>query len=137
MEVLELRAHHINCIFFYEGKGYSDGFVKEMDKVVEQLKRSDSQLISLKKDNDRFCNACPHLREGKCISYRKIHKLDQDTLKTYGLEEGKIYPFNMIKEQIYKNYDESLFEKICSGCEWYKQGVCSKEKIKNQQMIWG
>lgn len=136
MDVLKLRPHHINCLFFYEGKGYSKQFVENMDDIVGHLKKYPEQIISLEKQNDRLCGACPNLKENVCISSDKIANLDQATLENYGLKEHELYSFQEIKEKIYKNYSYEAFHLICSHCEWYKSGVCTEEKIIAQQEKW-
>lgn len=136
MDVLKLRPHHINCLFFYEGKGYSKQFVENMNCIVEHLRNNSGQMIVLEKQNDRLCGACPNLKENICISSDKIGSLDQATLENYGLKEDEIYSFQEIKEKIYKNYSSETFHLICNRCEWYKSGVCTEEKIKGQQQIW-
>lgn len=136
MDVFKLRPHHINCLFFYEGKGYSEEFVKNMDKIVGHLKSTPVQKITLQVENDKLCSACPHLKEKVCISQEKVKQLDQATLEAYGLKVREIYPFEFIKENIYKNYSAKTFEKICSPCEWYKKGVCTEAKISVQREAW-
>ena len=136
MEVLKLRPHHINCIFFYEGKGYSEDFVSNMNQVVEQLRMNKEQLVVLEKGSDSLCKACPHLHNSVCRSSQKVELLDQGVLDKYGLEEHKVYPFKQIVDEIYNNYSYEIFSSICSSCEWHKKGVCSKDKIEKQQRSW-
>lgn len=136
MDVLKLRPHHINCLFFYEGKGYSPRFIENMDRLVEHLRMHPEQKILLKEENDKVCEACPNLKKGKCISYNKVKTLDKYTLEHYKLEENEIYSFQIIKDKIYMNYSHKTFQTICKGCEWYKKRVCSEEKIIAQQKVW-
>ncbi|MDA3730130.1 DUF1284 domain-containing protein [Niameybacter massiliensis] len=136
MKVLKLRPHHINCIFFYEGKGYSEDFVSNMTQIVEQLRKDKEQLVLLEKRSDSLCKACPYLEDSICRSSQKVELLDQGTLDKYKLEEYKVYPFKQIIDEIYSGYSYELFSSICSSCEWYKKGVCSKDKIEKQQRSW-
>ncbi|MGL4736010.1 MAG: DUF1284 domain-containing protein [Cellulosilyticaceae bacterium] len=136
MKRLTLRAHHINCLFFYQGKGYSESFTQQMDCVMQSLLEDGDQIITLVLGPDLLCHQCPHLREGVCISGDKIAQLDTRTLKIYGLQTGRDYSFNQIKEGIYRCYDEQAFTYICQDCEWFRQGVCAKEKIQEQQKKW-
>ncbi|MEF9959269.1 MAG: DUF1284 domain-containing protein [Niameybacter sp.] len=136
MEILKLRPHHINCIFFYEGRGYSQKFVENMDQVVAYLLEHFEQNIILEKSIDHLCKDCPNLVEAVCKNDSKIELLDKETLKQYNLQEQQVYTFKEIVENIYSHYNEHTFSKICSSCEWYKQGVCSKEKIAKQKHRW-
>ena len=37
-----IRPHHMLCMQFFEGKGYSDGFVASMAAIKEKLENEDS-----------------------------------------------------------------------------------------------
>ena len=58
--MLKLRPHHINCIYFYRGLGYSNEFVKNMDKIVNELKSNDDIKIKFVKSCDDICECCPN-----------------------------------------------------------------------------
>ena len=136
MKVLKLRPHHINCIFFYEGKGYSEGFVKNMNQIVDQLRNNPKQLVSFERTNDILCNNCPNQRGSNCVNAQRIDQLDKNTLLNYNVEEHKVYSFAEIIKNIYTDYNNESFQAICKSCEWYKQGVCSQEKIRQRESIW-
>ena len=136
MDVLKLRPHHINCLFFYRGKGYSESFVEAMTGLVTHLKATPDQQVAFVKQPDQLCHACPHLRDEGCKSGERIIKLDDNTLSVFGIKEGKVYPFKEIIEVIYRSYHKEDLEKICQACEWYKQGVCTEAIIPNQQKQW-
>lgn len=132
--MLKLRPHHINCLFFYRGMGYSEAFVERMNTIEKELLQDDSKQIELVVGCDVLCECCPHQQENEsCKSDDKVIKLDTNTLTTYGLEAHTPYSFQFIKEKIYKDFDADKFERICSACEWYRQGVCSKEYIEKQK----
>lgn len=38
-----IRPHHMLCMQFFEGKGYSDGFVASMAAIKEKLEKEDPQ----------------------------------------------------------------------------------------------
>lgn len=123
--MIKIRPHHINCIYFYKGLGYSEEFVKGMDTVVELLKNHDNIEIKLVSNCDAICEKCPNKIEEKiCITNDMVKKLDELTLKEYGLKVGNIYKFSYIKENIYKNYSKEKFERICKDCQWHKNKVC-------------
>lgn len=43
-----IRPHHMLCMQFFEGKGYSDGFVASMAAIKENLKKKILRLRLLK-----------------------------------------------------------------------------------------
>lgn len=136
MDVLRLRPHHINCLFFYEGKGYNQSFIDNMDAIVTRLKSFPDQLIVLEKNHDSLCHCCPNRENGVCTSADSVEIMDAYTLLHYKLKEHQLYRFQEIMDTIYKHYSFDTFSAICSECSWYKQGVCSQEKIRTQQQTW-
>lgn len=132
--MLKLRPHHIQCLFFYRGMGYSEAFVERMSRLEKELILYPYTEMKFVIGCDVLCECCPHKQEDQiCSSEEKVQKLDRDTLAHYGLEEYKVYNFQFIKEHIYKHFDSKQFTSICSSCEWYKQGVCSIEYIQIQK----
>lgn len=135
--MLLLRPHHINCIFFYKGLGYSDTFVKGMNSILSLIKNNPDTKIKLIVNCDRLCDNCPNMKEDKvCISKENVAILDYNTLKTYNLKENQEYTFNEIINNIYKNFDSNKFHKICSSCNWYKEGICCDNIIAEQLKTW-
>lgn len=132
--MLRLRPHHINCLFFYRGMGYSEAFVEKMNAVEKALLRDHNTQIELISGCDVLCESCPHQEDHhRCKSDDKVLKLDANILGAYKLEVHTPYTFEFIKENIYKHFNSQKFESICSACEWYKQGVCSTEHIEKQK----
>lgn len=124
--MIKIRPHHINCIYFYKGLGYSKDFVKGMDKIVDVLNNNDDVEIKLVNCCDDICEKCPNkLEEEICKTNKKIRILDELTLKEYGLKINESYNFSYVKENIYKNFSKEKFERICEDCDWHKNKVCS------------
>lgn len=134
--MLELRPHHLNCIFFYRGKGYSKDFVKNMDQIIALLRENPLIQIKLTKTNDILCSHCPQKTEDICHSLDHIRQLDENTLKEYSLDTQTTYTFKELSAKLYHPLDIKKFEQICQSCEWYRQGVCSKETIEEQSKFW-
>ena len=123
--MLKLRPHHINCIYFYRGLGYSNEFVKNMDKIVNELKSNDDIRIKFVKSCDDICECCPNKLQGeKCNTADKVKEMDLRTIHRYNLNVDNIYNFSYIKNEIYKKMLANNFNYICAECEWKKQGVC-------------
>ena len=54
----EIRPHHGLCSLFFEGKGYSGGFVRHMADVLAQL--GQNPVIRLAEGADELCGCCPN-----------------------------------------------------------------------------
>lgn len=130
--MLRLRPHHLLCLFFYEGKGYSEAFVNNMNAISQTFNEEVFTRILLVDGCDSICQCCPHHTKGsQCVSNQKVEFLDKKTIELFQLETEKVYPYQVLAEQIAKELDEGRFKEICGGCEWYKQGVCGKGIIKD------
>lgn len=135
--MLLLRPHHINCVFFYRGLGYSKEFVKGMNDIIYILNNNPHTKIKLITKCDDLCVNCPNKKDNNtCLTDEKVKELDFKTLKTYNLEENEEYIFYEIINTIYKNFDKDKFHKICRGCNWYKSDTCCDSIILEQSKIW-
>lgn len=122
--MITLRPHHILCIQNYKGEGYSFEFTKNMDKIVESLKRNSMQEIKITFSTDDVCSKCPNKQgEDLCASNYKVKFIDNKVIKYLDLKEDVYsyeYLINLLKEAININ----SFKDICGQCEWYKKGIC-------------
>ena len=60
----QLRGHHLICLQFYRGQGYSDEFVANLDRVQKSAVDSPAVIVS---GPDDVCAACPGLgADGTC-----------------------------------------------------------------------
>lgn len=123
--MITLRPHHILCMKFYKGKGYSEDFVDNMDKITGLLKSKPDSIINLKAGCDILCSCCPHkTNEDGCESGQKVEFLDSAVITSFNLTDGKTYKYGELKELVDKTLTPSMLENICGDCEWYKMGTC-------------
>ena len=60
----QLRGHHLVCLQFYRGQGYSDTFVANLDRVQKTTAKTPALVVS---GPDDVCAACPGLgADGTC-----------------------------------------------------------------------
>lgn len=60
----QLRGHHLVCLQFYRGQGYSDEFVSNLDRVQKAALDTPAVIVS---GPDDVCAACPGLgADGTC-----------------------------------------------------------------------
>ena len=85
-----IRPHHGMCLYFFEGKGYSEGFTKHMAEVKEWLLgKNGPASLRLVGTTDEICSACPHNKGGSCESAEKVERYDAGVLKYTGLKAGQ------------------------------------------------
>ena len=81
-----IRPHHGMCLYFFEGKGYSEGFTKHMAEVKEWLLgKNGPASLQLVGATDEICSACPHNKGGSCESAEKVDRYDAGVLKYLSL----------------------------------------------------
>ena len=134
--MLELRPHHIFCMFFYMGFGYNKEFVDNMNIIEKRLFMSSNEIIRIIKRCDDICAKCPNKQKGNCNEEEKVIKLDNNMINEFGLEENKEYRFNEIINNIYKKINQGNLLNVCNDCKWFKDGTCSVDKICNQSIKW-
>ncbi len=126
MSIYNLRPHHGLCIMFFEGKGYNEKFIKNMDKVVKSLDKFPDTEIILNSSNDIICSACPH--KGTSCAEKSVLNIDAKILSICQLKNGEKIKFSEFKYLIHNNVIALLsLEHICTGCRW--KTLC-ESKIK-------
>lgn len=117
-----LRPHHALCTAFFEGKGYSDGFVQNMTRVIERLERDDPTL-TVTSAPDIICSHCPNLRGSECVTEKKVQRYDNAVLDICGLQCGQSIQWSSLKrltrDRIIKPHK---LDEICGDCNW--QYIC-------------
>lgn len=58
--MVKLRGHHLICLHFFKGEGYSKAFVENLREVV---KRAENRTLEIVTGGDDVCAACPELQE--------------------------------------------------------------------------
>lgn len=119
---LLLRPHHALCIRFFEGKGYSEAFIRHMTDVIETIGRDDS-AITLTDSCDILCDECPHNTGGVCDHDEKVQGIDQRALELMGLSVGTVLPRNDLFSRAYDSIIKAgRLKEVCRDCQWL--GIC-------------
>lgn len=135
MDVLKLRVHHLLCGVLYEGAGYSEAFVANMDKIVAALREQETK-ICLVTGADSICAECPNaLEDGGCalddaVKEKCVDSLDSRILNHIKLTAGEIYTAGEVMKKAASRMDAAFFEQCCSECRWYHAGYCSYQKYE-------
>lgn len=123
MRVVNLRAHHGMCLYFFQGKGYSGDFVENMGQMKETLE--ENPLIRLLEGYDDVCAACPNKRTESCAE--KASRYDREVLRRCGLSVGDTLPYRDFSENIIETIlRPGLRAEICGDCQW--SSLCQWEE---------
>ncbi len=125
---MDLRPHHLLCTQGYSGKGYSDKFVENMNRVTEKLRGDEPVTIHLKFSTDELCSSCPNmLGTDMCSTNEKVKRFDRKAAEYFHLEE-KDYIYQELVQKIKEEITPDMLSDICQGCSWYPVSAC-REKI--------
>ncbi|MCL2236294.1 MAG: DUF1284 domain-containing protein [Defluviitaleaceae bacterium] len=125
---MRLRPHHLLCTQGYEGKGYSDGFVENMDAITGRLRGNKEVAVEIVFSTDDICAKCPLMMgEDLCETNEKVKSMDRKIVDYFGISE-KSYVYNHIVSRINSEMTPAIMNDICGGCEWYPTSAC-KENI--------
>jgi soluble lytic murein transglycosylase-like protein len=132
---LEFRPHHFLCTVGFEGKGYSDEFVREFQAIADRLRREpdgDSVKIRVVPQTDSICGPCPNRRETKCTSEDKIQALDRNHAAVLGLKPGDELTWGEAKRLLARKMTPAAFDSACEPCGWKPLGICRTALMKLQ-----
>ena len=137
-EIIRLRPHHLLCTQGYNGKGYSDAFVSNMDRVTEKLRRDRNAHIEIVFSTDSLCSSCPSkVSDGICKSDNKVLNFDNGVVNILKLEEG-IYSYqeliSRLDDYLSSGVGDERLKAICGDCEWYSVSPCWRN-INNKKYV--
>lgn len=126
--MIELRPHHFLCTLGFEGKGYSEDFVRGYAEIADRLRAPDGSgdLIPLRVTSatDAVCAPCPNRRGTRCATEPKIRSLDQGHAAVLGLAPGQTLTWAEAKRRIAERMTDEAFERVCAPCSWKPLGAC-------------
>lgn len=116
---MNIRAHHLLCMKYFKGKGYSKEFVSNFYDVIKKLKKN--PIIKIVNHPGVICNSCPHNADNKCVKKgpdfeNKVKKKDNKVMKYLGIKSNE----EMRISDARKLVDDKLasVKKLCKECEW-------------------
>lgn len=114
-----LRGHHLICLNFFRGEGYSDAFIKNIYSVITK------ENVEVVSGGDDVCSMCPHFIDKKCENpeYKNEQILYQDSeaLRLLGYHIGVFVTWKDILTRLPEIIGEWKV-KFCSSCGYIK--VC-------------
>lgn len=117
-EPVPLRAHHLMCLAYFRGEGYSPEFTAHMAALLRLLEQ-ENPGVELVAGTDRICLRCPNNEAGVCVAAEKVARYDRQILTRCGLAEGEVLPYSALREIV----DAAILrpgkrEEICGSCQW-------------------
>lgn len=115
----KLRGHHLICLNFFRGEGYSVDFIRNIHSVIEK------ECIEIVEGHDDVCAKCPYLKDGKCnnkeYTDEMIHYQDSEALRLLGFKPGMNVNWKMISDKL-PGIMREWKAQFCGGCRYRK--VC-------------
>ncbi len=127
MPDLRFRPHHFLCTLGFEGKGYSESFVANYQKIAAKLRDlpgGDQTEIEVVVGTDSICAPCPNRRDRLCETETRIQALDAGHTRVLGLRPGDRVTWSEAKTRIRERMSIEAFETVCAPCAWKKAGLC-------------
>lgn len=132
--MLIIRGHHLLCLRYFQGKGYSKKFVEKMGGIESSLKSNPRQKIVVINSCDAICDSCPHQRENKCCrsfigSNEEAEAKDNRILSALSLKPGDKISFTEVQKKLEALLKEKDLVQFCGECSWLF--ICLKNQASN------
>lgn len=120
---IRLRPHHLLCLLTYVGKGYTPDFVRNYDRIADQL--SDGREIEIVSGPDDICapllaEQAPHCHE-ESVTARDA-RAARDVAKALGapIEEGDRLSLSPARlAQLREAFAKGETRDACVRCDWH------------------
>lgn len=111
-----LRGHHLICLHFFNGEGYDQTFIDNLQGTLNSVK---SEGLEIKSGD--VCSRCPYLENDSCRysedADTEVREMDRKALELLCLADGKSVGWHSITSRIPEIFDQ-WFNAYCAGCEW-------------------
>ncbi|MHB9133392.1 MAG: DUF1284 domain-containing protein [Armatimonadota bacterium] len=120
--VVQLRGHHLLCLFGFRGLGYDETFIAGMAAVIRRLRQAET-LVEIVAGPDDICAACPRRTVDRCL--RTEHPRDLAVLAAAGLDIGHCESATTLFPAVAAAVTTDTLHRLCADCSWYALGVCA------------
>jgi uncharacterized protein len=123
---IKLRGHHLICLHFFHGEGYSPEFITNLRELIRRAIAGNE--ITVQFGPDDVCEMCLYLKGGKC-SYGKgadaeIIEMDRTALDLLRIETGSRGQWSDLKKKI-PGIFSFWSQTYCGMCDW--RNACEKD----------
>jgi len=113
-----LRGHHLICLHFFDGEGYSEHFVRNLGRVLQKAGQSPAEICS---GPDEVCAKCPYLKDTTCNyspdAEGDIRAMDSRALELLNLSPGDSVVWENIRKAVTGVFNE-WYVSYCKDCAW-------------------
>jgi hypothetical protein len=121
-----LRGHHLICLHFYNGEGYSAEYIKHLFNTLEIAEKG---IVRIGAGADCICTKCPNLCEDNCVYYENadadIRRMDATALELLKLTPGTSVSWKGVREKV-ENIFHEWYGLYCKDCNWLS--ACRKNE---------
>src|SRR3989338_344647 len=101
--ILHIRAHHLLCMKYFKGKGYSKEFVSNFYKIIKKF--DDNPSIKVVNYSDIICSPCPYNVNNKCVkkgpNYEsEVKEKDNIIMRCLGLKLNQVLKSKEIRNLV-------------------------------------
>ncbi|MCX8292996.1 DUF1284 domain-containing protein [Phyllobacterium sp. 0TCS1.6A] len=125
---VRLRPHHLLCMLTYVGKGYSEAFVDNYDRIIARLSAGEDVLIC--EGPDDVCGPLLVSADAHCRR-ESVTVRDRNALREVGLLQGRPLAVGDtmrldagLLAAFRDAFAKGATRSACGGCEW--ADLCSR-----------
>jgi hypothetical protein len=123
----KLRGHHLICLHFYDGEGYDEPFIRNLDEVITAIEKEGVEAAD---GPDDVCEPCPHRQDESCTfnrtADREIREMDRRALALINLTPGKKVGWTRLRQTVKTIFPE-WYATHCHLCTW--RSACEKSEL--------
>ena len=122
-----LRGHHLICLHFFDGSGYSPEFIANLETIIQAAEDKEVEILS---GADDICIKCPYLENTACAytenANEDIMEMDSRALELLNLSAGNKIRWDEIVQMLHHVFPE-WYKQYCRDCEWIN--TCEKNRL--------
>ena len=116
---VELRGHHLVCLHFFAGEGYSAEFAANLADVLERAETDGAVVVA---GVDSVCAPCPGLEGTMCAREGEVHRLDELASRLLDVAPGDTVVWDDVRGRL-PDILEAWYAGACDDCDWL--AVCT------------
>jgi len=111
---VELRGHHLLCLHFFAGEGYSPAFADNLRAMLTAAETDGAVVVN---GADSVCTPCPGLTGTMCEAEKEVRRLDDLALRLLEVAPGDTVVWNNVRDRL-PDVLEAWYAGACDGCSW-------------------
>ncbi len=116
---MKLRGHHLICLHFFKGEGYSSDFVANLQGLIDRAEEGEE--IEVIDSADDVCRRCPHLRQTICCYQQdyeaQIREMDSAAFELLRIGINAKTEWGTIRAMLPRIL-EDWSQRYCFDCNW-------------------